>query len=165
MSDRLPIKFVLLAACTAAFIWLTSRGLPEVVASHFEADGHANGFMSRGAYVGLMLILDAGLPALLVAITSAALASPTARINLPNRDYWLAPERRGETVSYLRSHMVRFAGVLMIFLSFVHWLVVRANQAQPARLSSSWINAGLAAFVVFALIWTRVLLRRFRKGP
>jgi len=127
--------------------------------------GYANGFTSRGAYVGLMLVIDAGLPTLLVSLTHFALGSPKARINLPNRDYWLAPERRAETVSYLRAHMTRFAGVLMAFLCYVHWLVVRANEVQPARLSSPWVNAGLAAFVVFAVVWTRMLLRRFRRKP
>jgi hypothetical protein len=165
VRDIFPRTFALLAALAAAFIWLTSRSLPGVVASHFEADGYANGFTSRGAYVGMMLVLDAGLPALLVTLTHFALGSPKARINLPNRDYWLAPERRDETVAFLRAHAARFAGVLMAFLCYVHWLVVRANEAQPARLSSSWVNAGVAAFLVFAVIWTRMLLRRFRRRP
>jgi hypothetical protein len=165
MADRRPLRFVLLAACAAAFIWLTSSGLPNVVASHFEADGYANGFASRGGYVAMMLAIVAGVPTLLVIAMHFALGRPGARISLPNRDYWLAPERRDETVSYLRRHMATFAGALMAFLCYVHWLVVRANEVQPPRLSSPWVNTGLAAFIIFAVIWTRMLLRRFRVRP
>jgi len=159
------LRFVLLIAGAAAFVWLTSLSLPDVVASHFGASGQANGFMSRDAYVGLMLACVAGLPTLLTVVSNLGLDAPKARINLPNRDYWLTPERRGETVSYVRAHLARFAAVLVVFLCYVHWLVVRANGAQPPHLSSSGIGVGLAAFGVYAIVWTRLLLRRFRNRP
>jgi hypothetical protein len=165
VPDKFSLRWPLLVACGAAFIWLTSLSLPDVVASHFEADGYANGFMSRGAYIGLMLACAVGLPALLVIVAYFGLGSPNARINLPDRDYWLAPERRAETVSYLREQLARFAVVLMGLLCYVHWLVVRANATRPPRLSTPWINAGLVAFAVFVVIWTRMFLRRFRNRP
>jgi hypothetical protein len=165
VRDKFSLGWLLLAACGAAFVWLTSLSLPDVVASHFEADGYANGFMSRRAYIGLMLACAVGLPALLVIVSYFRLGSPKARITLPDRDYWLAPERRAETVSYLRVQLSRFAVVLMVLLCYMHWLVVRANAARPPRLSTPWINAGLVAFVVFVVIWTRMFLRRFRNRP
>ena len=165
MVDKRPLRFVLLLVGAAAFVWLTSFSLPDVVASHFGADGTANGTMSRGAYVGLMLAIVIGLPALLTIGPYFALGASKTRINLPNRDYWLAPERKAETVSYLRAQLARFSAVLIVFLCYMHWLVVRANELRPARLSGPWINAGLVAFAVFAIVWTRLLLRRFRGPP
>ena len=165
MPDRLPFRFLWLLAAAAAFVWLTSRSLPGVVASHFEGDGFANGFSTRGFYVGLMLGFVLGLPALLVTTLWYTMGSPGARINLPNRDYWLAPERRDETVAWLRGHMVLFGQVLVVFLCYVHWLVVRANAVQPPRLDSPWMTAGLVAFVAFALVWIRRMMRRFRIQP
>jgi hypothetical protein len=165
VPDKFSLRWPLLAASGAGFVWLTSVSLPDVVASHFGADGYANGFMSRGAYIGLMLACAVGLPALLVIVAHFGLGSPNARINLPDRDYWLAPERRAETVSYLREQLARFAVVLMGLLCYVHWLVVRANAIRPPRLSTPWINAGLVAFAVFVVIWMRVFLRRFRNRP
>jgi uncharacterized membrane protein len=150
----------------AVFVWLTSASLPPVVASHFDASGVANGSMARTVYVRFMLALIVGLPALF-ALISYAIATPGARVNLPNRDYWLAPERRPQTVSYLRTHLARFSMVLVVFLCYVHWLVVRANEVSPAQLSNRAMFAGLGAILVFALVWTRLLLRRFRNrgGP
>jgi hypothetical protein len=159
--DRRSLWFALLVACGAAFIWLSSASLPAVVASHFGASGAANGSMPRGLYVRFMLAFAMGVPLVLVVLSRVAIGSG-ASINLPNRDYWLAPERREQTVSYLHTHLDRFSAVLVVFLCYVHWLVVRANQAQPPQLSNRAMVAGLAAFLVFALIWTRLLLRRFR---
>lgn len=155
----------MLVAGAAAFVWLTSLSLPDVVASHFAADGTANGSMSRGAYQAVMLALAIGLPTLLTVVSYAALGASKARINLPNRDYWLAPERRGETVSYLRAHLARFSAVLLVFLCYVHWLVVRANGIRPPHLSAPWINAGLVGFAVFAIVWIRLIVRRFGNRP
>ena len=157
--------FALLLACAAAFVWLTALSLPAVVASHFEGDGYANGFMSRGAYVGFTLAFVVGLPALLLLLSHFAFGRPGARINLPNREYWLSPERRDETVSTLRGGLRQFMAMLVVFLCYVHWLVVRANQTSPPRLSTPWMIGGLVAFGAFALVWTRRLLRRFRARP
>lgn len=159
------VLFLILVSGAVVFVWFTGRFLPEVVASHFGASGAANGFMPRAFYVRFMLVFVAALPLLLVSLTTFTLNSPKARINLPNRDYWLAPERRAETIGYLLQHMVRFGAMLVVFLCYVHWLVVRANTAVPPNLSSSWFIGGLAVFLVSALVWTRVLLGRFRKGP
>jgi hypothetical protein len=159
------LMFGLLVACAAAFVWMTSDSLPALVASHFGASGTADSFMPRDAYIRFMLAFVVGLPLFIVGLTTLALGSPNARINVPNREYWLAPERREETVSFLRLHTVRFGGMLVVFLCYVHWLVVRANEAQPVRLHNQWFIGGLAVFVISALAWTKVLLGRFRQVP
>lgn len=159
------LRLAVLVAGAAAFVGLTSLSLPDVVASHFAADGTANGSMSRGAYVGVMLAVVIGLPTLLTVVSYFGLGAPGARINLPNRDYWLAPERRAQTLSYLRAQLARFSTVLLVFLCYVHWLVVQANGTRPPHLSAPWINVGLVGFAVFAIVWTRLIVRRFRNRP
>jgi hypothetical protein len=118
--------------------------------------------MPRGIYIAFMLVFVIGLPLLLVLVTSFALGRPNARINLPNRDYWLAPERRAETLNFLRACLRWFGALLVTFLCYAHWLVVRANESQPARLAQSWFIGGLVVFLIATLIWLRVLLGRFR---
>ena len=159
-----PRLFALCVGCSVAFVWLTSLQLPSVVASHFAGSGLANGFMPHRSYVSLMLALLVGLPTLLVALTWWSLGSPKARINLPNKDYWLAPERRRATVSYLRSGILWFGTLLLAFLCYSHWLVVLANGQQPAKLQNSWFIGGLVAFGVISLIWLKVFLGRFRRS-
>jgi hypothetical protein len=160
-----PLLFLLFLACAAAFVWLTSQSLPDVVASHFGAAGAADGFMTRDFYLRFMLAFAVGLPLLIFVVPYFALGRSGARINLPNREYWLAPERRAETVAFLRAHAVGFAVTLAVFLCYVHWLVVRANAVQPPHLSAPALIAGLAVFLLAMLVGAWRLFGRFRNRP
>ena len=162
--DKGPLLFALFVACAAAFVWRTSTRLPALVASHFGSSGVANGFMPHDFYVRFMLAFVIGLPALLVALTWLAIASPKARINLPNRDYWLAPERRSASIEFLRSGILWFGSLLVTFLCYAHWLVVLANEAQPVRLANSWFIGGLLAFFAAVLVWVTMFLGHFRQS-
>lgn len=162
---RIPTPFLLLIACAVAFLWLTSQSLPDVVGSHFDASGAADGFMPRSWYVGCMLVMVVVFPLLLVIVQSFVLGRPRARINLPNREYWLAPERRTETIDFLRQHLVHFGSMLVVFLSYTHWLVVRANAVTPPRLAAVWFVGGICVFLAAALLWVRALLGHFRNVP
>jgi hypothetical protein len=154
-----------LIAGAALFVWVTSQALPAVVASRFSASGAADGFMPSGIYVSLMLGLVVVVPALLVFLPNVVFRNPGVRINVPHREYWLAPERHAGTIDYLCRHSARMGVWLLVFLSYVHWLVVRANAVSPPNLSSSWFIAGLLAFTVFAVAWSWALFVRFRNVP
>jgi len=60
---------------------------------------------------------------------------------------------------------VPFALVLVVFLCFVHSLVVQANAVQPARLQEGPLSVGLAVFGVATALWLVVLFRRFGRVP
>ena len=157
--------FLVLVTCAAIFVWVTSRPLLEVTASHFAGSGTANGFMSRTFYVGFMLLFVVVLPLVLVFVPSVGLNNQKAGIRLPNREYWLDPERRAETVEFLRQHMARFGSMLVVFLCYIHWLVVRANTVLPPSMPAPWAIGGIGVFVVCALIWAGTLLRHFGNVP
>ncbi len=158
------LLFALLVACGVAFVWFTSLRLPDTVASHFGGAGLADGFMSHAFYVYFMLAFVVGLPVLLVFLASLAIAGPRSRIRVPNGDYWLAQERRAETVAFLRLGVLWFGVMLVLFICYAHWLVVLANEANPARLSESWFIGGLLVFVAAMLVWLWVVLAHFRQG-
>lgn len=147
------------------FVLLTSRDLPPVVASQFDGAGAASGFMTREFYTWLMFALVVGMPLLLVYLPAFVFASPRAKINVPNREYWLAPQRRQETVGFLCQHIARFATLLLLLLCYVHWLVIQANAQVPPKLSSPWFIGGLVVFVILSITWAGALLGRFRKVP
>lgn len=119
--------------------------------------------MPRGIYVAVLLVIVIGVP-LLIAFLPGALAGRGGKnLNIPNREYWLASERRENTVTFLRLHGQWFAAALALFLSYVHWLVVQANMLRPPELSTFGIVAGLVAFVLFLGGWLVVLFARFRR--
>jgi len=163
---RVATRFllVLLApVAAAAFIAVSSSPLPSVVASHFVAGGAANGFMPREIYVALMLALAAGMPLAIALLASAVLAIPQRLLSLPDRDYWLAPERGDAARAFLFWHGVLLGVQLAAFLCFVHWLVVRANLQHPPRFPEALFFPGLTGFAVLLVVWIGALFVRFRR--
>jgi hypothetical protein len=149
----------------AAFIALTGLLLPAQVASHFNAAGSADAVLPRAGYVGFMLAFGAALPLFVAMLSERLLRHPRTPLNLPHRDYWLAPERRAATVDFLCRQNAGFAVQLVLFLGYVHALVVYANWRQPRQLPSAAFVAGLLLFVAAAL-WRLVqLVRRLRNVP
>ncbi|HTY98259.1 MAG TPA: hypothetical protein VMB75_00380 [Rhodocyclaceae bacterium] len=156
-------SLLLVLALAAGFVLYTADSLPPLVASHFAGGGAANGFMPHDAYVALMLALVVGLPLLLAALTGLSRYAPVERMNLPNRDYWLAPEREAETLAYLAGRGAGFAKRLAVFLAFVHWLVVKANAGQPPHFPEALFFAGLAVFVAALVLWLAGFVAHFRR--
>jgi len=151
---------VLLAAALLQMAWYYPR-LPERMASHFDAAGRANGFLPKPAF----FILNAGVLALLSLVfllTPILLARlPNRLINLPNRDYWLAPERRDWALAKVQAFSVGFGDAMVLFLLLVFRDVMRANLLEMPRLTMRiWFY--LVSLAVFAIVWTMRLMRTFR---
>jgi hypothetical protein len=166
MEKTLPARlFPVFVALAVGFVWLTSRQLPEVVASHFGAGGAADGFASRGTHMTLMLALLVGLPLLLIVVPNWLLRRGGRGINLPHREYWLAPQRRETTIAYLNGHFYQLGYLLVAFLTYVHWLVVRANAVKPPQIETAWIYGGVAVLLISMTLIIVALVRRFSYVP
>ena len=157
--------FLLVLVIAGGFVWLTSGDLPPVVASHFGPGGAANGFMGKGTYISLMLAVVVAVPALIAVSGQLVRVLPPQLVNLPNKQYWLAPQRRAATLESLSSMSLPFAFALVVFLCFVHWLVLQANAVQPARLPEAPLFVGLGVFGLVTVLWLFVLFRRFGRVP
>src|SRR5664280_3627514 len=107
---------LLVLVVAGGFVWLTSGDLPPVVASHFGPGGNANGLMGRGTYTAFMLAVVVAAPALVGFSGQLVRVLPLQLVNLPNKQYWLAPQRRAATLESLSSMSVPFALVLVCLL-------------------------------------------------
>jgi len=154
-----------LSAAGALYVVLSSQDLPPTVASHFGAGGVANGFMPRAGYTVFMAVLTLGLPLLLPIALRMVSRLPPTMINLPNRDYWLAPERRGATFHYLATMGGALGFLLLVFLCFVHWQVVQANAVQPPRLAEGPFLGALVLFIFCTITWLGAFLAHFYRRP
>lgn len=166
MNHRIrSIWFLVFVVAVAAYVWHTSAELPQIMASHFNAAGQADAYMPRNAYrnffTGLVLIL----PLLVVFLPNALMRRASATINLPHRDYWLAPERRTQTVDSLCKLSFGFGYLLVGFLGYVQWLVIRSNRTVPPGFPSDWFIGGLVVFIGCVIIWGFLTLRRFFRVP
>jgi uncharacterized membrane protein len=157
-----PPALLALIVCAGVFTWLINQGLPDPVASHFGPEGEADAFMPRGQYIAIMLAVTVVVPLFIVVVVNYALSRAGTRINLPNRDHWLAPERREQTVQFLLQQTALFASLLVLFLCYAQWLAARANAVSPPDLDAGSFLAGLGVFLVCIVVWVIRLVRHFR---
>nr|WP_303652436.1 DUF1648 domain-containing protein [Paludisphaera mucosa] len=112
----------------------TYSRLPARVASHFAADGRADGWSSRPAYAAILLLGAAAVAIFCAVPVNLARVVPDEMINLPNREYWLAPERRRETLDRLSALGLAIAAATTALFLAVHLEIVRAHREDPPRL-------------------------------
>lgn len=148
-----------------AFVLGTGDSLPPMVAAHFIAGGTANGFMPLAMYFGFTITVLVGLPLFIALLSGSITLLPSRFINLPNREYWLAPEHQADTLLYLRKQGYRFGLLLILFLCFIHWLVVVANAHSPPHFPESWFFIGLALFLISLAFWVGRFILYFRRQP
>jgi uncharacterized membrane protein len=154
--------FALLLLFAMVFVTGTASELPPLVASHFDAAGQPNAYMSRSGYVRFVLCVAIGLPVAVVAILSAVYSYATD-LKLPNREYWLAPQRLDRTRGVLLAHGAWFGSLLTAMVCMVHWLELAANRQHPPHLSNQAFFAVLAAFLAAMAVWVAALMIAFRR--
>lgn len=163
MRRSLFAVFLAALVVAAAFIAATSSALPARVASHFARGGEANGWMPRESYVAFILSFALGVPLLVATLVAWLPRAFPGAVNLPNRAYWLAPERREQTLASLAAFAWSFGAALALLLAGVHWTVVAANARTPPRLEDAAVGALLAAFAITLAVWLLAWYLRFRR--
>jgi uncharacterized membrane protein len=153
---------VLVAAVTHTVHYLPK--LPERMATHFNGSGAPNGWMTRE---GLVKLNAATLGLVLAAVVGVAYlirVLPPWLLNIPNKDYWLAPERRQESARRAFAHMLWLGALVAAFLTGINHLIYVANIAGgPAHLSGSGFVALVVAFLAAMGVWVVVLHFMFPK--
>jgi serine/threonine-protein kinase len=169
MKLRPPLlPYVLLAlfwVAFAAYVWVSSGNLPERVATHFGSSGEANGWETHAGYVRFTLIFGAAIPLFVFGIFSLVRVGDGALMNIPRKDYWLAPERRRETFAFVQRQGIRMARLLIAFFALIHHLVLMANARMPANLplaNALWAGGALIAGVVMLMV---SFIRYFYQQP
>ena len=151
------------AIAAGLFVWLTGSNMPTEVASHFNASGQADSFLSRDNYLTLMILVICLSTLVVGGIGRLLISLPEDSINLPDKAYWLSPERKNYSLNYISNWLQFFSAGMAAFLCFVHWIVVQANSTEPKQLDSSVFYFGLV-FMLLGLIGSiYALVRRFTK--
>lgn len=119
------LLFVLLIAAAAAHVVWYYPLLPDTVASHFGVSGQPDGWTSKQVLVGIYAAVAATLALTLGGF--ALLKIPVALVNVPHRDYWLAPERRQASLAAVRAILLWIGNVTLAFLIATMHLTFRIN--------------------------------------
>jgi uncharacterized membrane protein len=146
-----------------AYILTTIPSLPDRVASHFGANGLANGYMSRDGYRTFIVAFALGVPLFVVAVVGLLPRAFPGAINIRDRDYWFAPERRDNTLGYLFGWACSLGALLALFIAAIHAAVMVANAYEPPRLPTALFWIDLVAFGVGMIVWIAAIADHFRR--
>ena len=146
-----------------AYLALSAGGLPARVATHFDASGQPNGWMSRSSHVVFTLVFGFAVPLFVVGLMYVTRFLPDALVNIPRRDYWLSGERRSETLAYLLRQALWFACMNVVFVAGIHFLVVDANRAPSPQLSTPMVLTLAGTFLAGVVAWVTMLILHFRR--
>lgn len=162
MDSRLPkLVFVLLVLYAAIHFSSVYSQLPAMVASHFDERGAPNGWQPKQAFFEVLIIVSVVVAIVGFAIPKLISVIPVQLMNLPNKNYWLAPEHLAETMAFLNAHFAWLACALFLFniLVFDYAIQINLNPQHPPTAARFWYV--LAAFLVFIMVWTGRILAKF----
>jgi serine/threonine-protein kinase len=146
-------------------LYCTTPYLPETVATHFNANGTADGWMSRSTHLVSFAFFGLLFPAVMIGLCYAVRFFPPSMLNLPNRNYWTAPERITETHNRIFHHSIWFGCFAVAFIIGLHFTLVEANSHPRPALSLSMLVPVTVTFLACALLWTLKLILPFRRIP
>ena len=92
-------------------------------------------------------------------------AAPTEFINVPRKDYWLAPERREETLRFLRTRLEWFACGVLFVLLYAASQAINANLPDHVPFGAQGMLYILAGFLLSTVAGTVHLVRHFYSVP
>jgi len=158
----LPAFILLLVLCIAQAVYYYPL-LPDRVASHFGASGRPDAWSSKDTFVQIYLCAVAFIAILFPGLGCMLRTVPVSLINLPNKDYWLSPERKQETVDVLsRQFLWSGSATLLLLLDIFHQSFNVHLGKAPALGHPA---ASIAAYVVFSVLWSVHLIATFMRRP
>ncbi len=161
--DRAPMTVLLLLAAVAA-IQMTHYYplLPERLAVHFGSSGEPDGWSSKGEFMVLFAAMEVFFVLFGVGLALALDRIPVAIINVRNKDYWFSPERRGESLEFLKNRILWIETATLGFLVALAQIIFRESLGDaPPRLSGDFWYVMIV--VVVAVLWLGLqIVLRFR---
>lgn len=146
-------------------VGLTVQQWPQRVAIQFNAAGQPGGWASREAHLLLWLAMVVLLPLFMMGVFYSVRFLPDQLINIPHREFWLAGERREQSVRQISRMGYWFTCLLLLFFAVLYWILLAANQAVPPRLPALAMWLLLASFLLAVGGWLVVFYAKFRTPP
>jgi uncharacterized membrane protein len=167
MNDsRFPVLLYFLMLAFGLLHWAhVYPRLPERMASHFTATGAPNGWQPKQAFFLLSSVV-VGMSAFVAFLAPRFITSrPAEKINLPHKEYWLAPKRRKDTLRFFRAKMAWFGCGLLFVLLYGTSQAINANLPNVGYFDAKGMWYVAAGFLFFTLVWIIRFLRHFYSGP
>ncbi len=139
--------------------WHYYPQLPERVASHFGPHGHPDSWTTKKSFIRFYLLFIAGITVFFSLIGLLTEKVPASLMNMPNKEYWMAPERRQSTLDLLASSFFWFASATMILLLDMFYQTFQVQLGRTKILTHPVLSLGI--YISFSVILTLLLLIGF----
>jgi hypothetical protein len=162
-ATRLPatLFFLTFAGCFVELFWAYYQ-LPQRVHAHFPSWVHLGGEGPRWVFVAI----SGSIPVLIaiVILISIRLVKRESEkfLQIPNRDYWLSPERREQTLDAIVSRIYLLGAIKFVADAIFIYAAVRANLAGTSELNPTLLLCLGAGFIAAKIALATQLLWRLR---
>jgi len=126
--------------------------LPDTLAVHFGTSGRPDGWQSRQQFWIFSFGMIYGTWLFMAALAFLIHKTPDRWINLPNKAYWLAPERRDATLRRLSGGLEVFATVQAAWMAWLIDSMIRTNLSGTPELGNLFFWQ-LGLYLVALAIW------------
>ncbi|MDP9148271.1 MAG: hypothetical protein M3N22_11480, partial [Acidobacteriota bacterium] len=90
---------------------------------------------------------------------------PNEAINLPNKGYWLAAERRPGTFRFIGAQLGWFGCSILFLLLYATTQAIRANLAPSMPFAARGMWLMLSGFLFFLILWAAHFVMHFTRVP
>ena len=162
MKELKVIFSVLIITVVLQIIYYVPQA-PNIVASHFDGLGAPNGWSSKAVFFGVYIAVILLNVLIFIVLPKWFVKSHGIGLKIPNREYWLEPNRREAAIQYYRKHFLIFGIANTLFAMVVIQLVIQANFKEEPRLDSFiiWV---LVLFFIFVIFWLIRFFFRFKRA-
>ncbi len=162
MNSRLPriIFIIVILLCLGHVIYYYPL-LPDRVASHFGPSGRPDAWSSKQSFLGIYLFAVGVVALLFSGIGPLLRRTPSRMITLPNRDYWLAPERAEETIEFLSRQFFLVGSATLLLLLDIFHQSFRVHFGKASTLEHAMTS--LMVYVGYSVLWSIRLIAKFKR--
>ncbi len=149
-SRYVIILLVLLAALQSVHY---APLLPDPMPTHFGDAGQPDESTPKTQYLLINFAAILGMAILFLVLPRAIRKIPNDWINMPRKDYWLAPEKRTETMNALQRQMEWLgAATIALLIGITQLTILAALSSGP--LDSQALLLLFILYGLYAAIWT-----------
>lgn len=161
-----PVSVIVLLVCMALLVGsaiYAHQQLPAKIASHFNAAGVADGWMSKSAFTTTMLAVGLGIPAFVIGVMYSIRFFPAKYLNVPNPSYWRDATNYRKAFDFLFLTSFWFGSAFLLWQTFFSYLIVSANLVSPPCLNSNHLIVLIFLLLALTLAWVVLIIFRFLK--
>ncbi len=153
------IGVLLLCLFELARLWSIT---PDTMAAHFNIQGSPDRFVPKAEFFRfqvqtLLVVILVSLP-----FQFLFLVLPPSWINMPHREYWLAPEQRAGTLGRLNAFGTVLFGIILLAVQAAFEISAYANLKMPIVFNAPLMSAVMALSLVLIVVMLVLLIVSFR---